>query len=83
MHHKNDNGLSYIQQYPQFKKWINTCICCGEKGYDPGMPHVLTTSWGQGEIETAGAANIRKYFKSIGVNELGICEECQKIQNRF
>lgn len=82
MYHKNDNGLSYIQQYPKLKKWINTCIFCGKSGYDPGMPHVLTKSWGQGEFETVAAANIRKYFKPMSVNELGVCEDCQKIQSR-
>lgn len=81
MQHKNDNGMQYLQQYPDLKKWINTCICCGQSGYDPNMPEVLTANWGQGEVRTAKAYYIKKYFRAMSVNDLGICETCQKVQS--
>lgn len=65
MQHKNDNGMQYLQQYPDLKKWINTYICCGQSGYDPNMPEVLTANWGQGEVKTAKAYYIRKYFHAM------------------
>lgn len=83
MYRRKDNGSNYIQQFPQLKKWINTCVCCGESGYDPSLPEVLTSSWGQGEIKTVAADHIRKFFKPMCVNELGICEDCQKVHNRY
>ncbi len=79
MGYRHDEGLDYIKQYPKLRKWINTCICCGSTGYNPELPEALTKNWGQGEFTTAAARNIRKYFNLLRVNELGICETCQKL----
>lgn len=54
-----------------------------QKMYDPSMPEVLTRNCGQGEFKTAGARCIRKYFQEMSVNELGICEECQRVQGKL
>lgn len=78
---RKGDGLDYLKQYPELNKWMNTCICCGSVGYKPELPDKLTKNWGQGEIETAGAQNIRRYFKPMKVNELSICEDCQKVVN--
>lgn len=75
---KKEEGLTYLKQYPKLNKWMNRCICCGSIGYDPSLPKNLTKNWGQGEYETAGAQNLRKYFQPLSVNELNICEICQK-----
>ena len=73
-----ENGLSYLEQYPQLNKWINRCICCGSIGYKPNLPESLTANSSRGEYKTAGATNLRKYFQPFTVNELSICEICQK-----
>lgn len=78
MKYIGDEGNSYIQQYPGLKKWINTCICCRQSGYKPELPEALINKWG---IETAAAYNIRKYFRPMKVNEVSICEDCQKVLN--
>lgn len=78
---KRTTGPDYLLQYPKLNKWMNTCICCGTTGYKPDMPEVLTTRWGQGEHETEGAYNIRKYFRPLNVNEIGLCENCARLQN--
>ena len=79
MKYNKSEGNDYIQQYPKLKKWINTCICCGQSGYKPDLPETLINKWGN---KTMGAYNIRKYFRSLKVNEVGICEECQRVQER-
>jgi len=76
---RKGDGLDYLKQYPKLNKWMNTCICCGGVGYKPELPDVLTTNGLQEEIETAGARNIRRFFQPLPVNDLGICEDCQKI----
>lgn len=76
---KKDKGLEYLKVYPQLKKWINTCIICGSIGYNPELPEVLSRSSRMGEHWTAAAQNIRKYFQPLQVNELSICDVCQKI----
>lgn len=85
MYHKNktDNGIEYIRQYPKLKKWVHTCVCCGCSGYDPNMPEMLTANWGQGEVKTVKAHYIKKYFKPMSVNDLGMCEVCQKLQSKL
>ena len=81
MKYRHNEGLNYIKQYPKLKKWINTCICCGSIGYNPELPEDLTDNWGQGEYTTLAARFIRKYFNPLKVNELGICETCQKFNH--
>lgn len=75
---KRDKGLEYLKQYPKLNKWMNRCICCGSMGYNPELPRVLTTNWGQGETITAAAQTLRKYFQPLEVNEISLCETCQK-----
>lgn len=77
MKYIGDEGNSYIQQYPGLKKWLNTCICCGQSGYKPELPETLINKWGK----TAAAYNIRKYFRPMKVNEVSICGDCQKVLN--
>ena len=45
---------------------------CHTKGYKPEMPEHI-----DGEHSIA-ANNLRRYFKPIAVDELGICEQCAK-----
>jgi hypothetical protein len=84
INNKNE-GLKYIQQYPRLRKWINTCICCGAVGYNPNMPETLTRrdKMRQGEYETLSAYNIRKYFNPMAVNDMGLCEDCQKMRENI
>lgn len=71
-------GLAYLKQYPKLNQWINKCICCGSIGYSPSMPEKITTNWGQGECITVASQHLRKYFQPLAVNEIGVCEICQK-----
>ncbi len=80
MRDRCSEGFDYLKKYPKLKKWMNTCVCCGNTGYDPDMPEDLTRNCGQGEFVTAAAPNIRRYFKPLRVNEAGMCETCEKFQ---
>ena len=76
---RKDEGLDYLKRYPELKKWMSTCICCGSIGYAPELPEVLTKNSGTGEYGTMAAQNIRRYFQPLRVNELSICDICQKM----
>ncbi len=69
-------GDSYIQKFPMFKKWINECICCHEKGYNPSLPERISLVEG-----SLGTYYIKKYYKPLSLNEDGLCEQCSKIIN--
>ena len=71
---KKDEGEAYIMAFPKFKKWINECVCCHAKGYNPNMPDVIR----EGGF---GAYFIRKYFKPLEINKDGLCKVCEKLQN--
>ena len=61
------NGEVYLKMYPEMRKWIRQCISCQNYGYLPNMPD-----------EARGARNLKKYFRPFDVNDLGICDQCQK-----
>ncbi len=75
----NENrGEKYINAFPRFKKWINECICCHSKGYDPSMPSNIG-----GEQKNLGTYYIKKYFNPLSINKDGLCEQCAKINNNI
>lgn len=47
-------------------------------GYDPDMPDVITSRDGNGEYITAFSRNIKNYFSPLRVNDVGMCDICQK-----
>ncbi len=73
---KDNRGEQYINSFPKFRKWINECLCCHEKGYDPSMPNRINAVEG-----SLGAYFIKKYFKPLPLNQDGLCETCERIIN--
>ena len=71
---KKNTGDDYINRFPKLKKWINECLCCHDKGYDPAMPEKITVVEGSLEV-----FYIKKYFKPLLLNEDGLCPTCEKI----
>ena len=63
----NKEGEEYLDAFPKFRKWINECICCREKGYKPTMPEKIATADGSIEVNY-----IKKYFKPLSINEDGL-----------
>jgi len=76
MKRKRGEGEEYIDAFPKFKKWINECVCCHDKGYDPTMPEKISAN----EV-SLGAYFIKKYFKPLSINEDGLCAQCEKLLN--
>lgn len=75
---RKTEALNYLKQYPKMTKWMNTCICCGSMGYNPDMPYKITSRDGNGEYDTVFSRNIKKYFSPLRVNDMGMCDICQK-----
>ncbi len=71
---KNNKGEEYITAFPKLRKWINECICCHEKGYNPAMPEKITIVEGSLEVY-----NIKRYFKPLELNQDGLCPQCEKV----
>ena len=62
------DGDEYLEMYPRFRKWINQCIACNTKGYKPEMP--------ANDASRFNGQYLRRYFKPLSVNEVGLCEQC-------
>lgn len=71
---KRDKGEEYINAFPKFKKWINECIVCHSKGYNPDMPEQITLVEG-----SLGAHYIKKYFSPLPLDQDGLCKQCSAI----
>lgn len=67
------DGLDYIRMYPRLMKWINTCSGCGAIGHKPELPEQITRKGGQW---TVCAQNLRRFFKELVVNDVGLCGIC-------
>lgn len=73
---KADKGIAYIQKHPEFEKWINECMRCHRKGYNPSMPEHIggEYSW--------GAFFIKKYFTPLELDENGFCCYCKSYMGK-
>ena len=71
---KGNEGEIYINSFPKLKKWINECLCCYEKGYNPAMPEKITIVEGSLEVY-----NIKRLFKPLSLNQDGLCPQCEKV----
>ena len=60
----------YRKQYPQCKKWLQQCVICQTVGYKPDIPEQI----GDGML----SQNIRKLYRKLKLNEIGLCETCEK-----
>jgi hypothetical protein len=64
----------YAKMYPKISKWLNECIICHSIGYKPEMPESIYP----GRL----AENIRKQYSQLNVNEINVCEDCQRHMNK-
>ncbi len=61
---------TYLKSYPKIRKWLNFCIICQDVGYKPELPENIKPG--------LLAQNIRKYWRELKINDLGICIQCSK-----
>jgi hypothetical protein len=66
----NKDKELYLKQYPEIRKWLNTCIICQSIGYKPELPSTIYPG--------LLAENIRKYLSLLKVNDISVCEECDQ-----
>jgi hypothetical protein len=60
----------YLRQYPHLHQWVNVCGGCGARGYKPDLPDNIYPWF------SVAADNLRSYFRPLGLNEMGLCEQC-------
>ncbi|MBM7866037.1 hypothetical protein GTO89_06210 [Heliobacterium gestii] len=65
-------GDEYLSLYPKLRKWVNKCVMCHSKGYNPDMPEDIYPR------PSFAAKNLRFFFRAMEVNEDGLCEVCSK-----
>ena len=70
---KKNEGEEYLKKFPKLNKWINECICCHNKGYNPNIPDQISK---EGSLSVY---YIKKYFKPLKINEEHLCENCEKL----
>jgi hypothetical protein len=63
----------YLKDYPQLHKWINECIACHAKGYNPQIER---------KEEKIAVNNLKSILPPLEVNELGMCPICAKLLER-
>ncbi|MCH5163206.1 MAG: hypothetical protein J1G38_06965 [Clostridiales bacterium] len=74
-------GYSYRLEewFPHAKKYINTCVICGHKGYSPVIDDEgFCDQPGNGAIYT----ELKKTLEVLPLDELGRCEYCATVQDK-
>ena len=66
----------YIEKWnPKARKYINTCVICGCKGYSPSIDSEKTP----GDMERRAICDeLKKTLKVLPLDELGRCVDCAK-----
>lgn len=67
---KERNQRQYLKDYPQLHKWVNTCIICGAKGYNPQIDV---------KEEKIAINNLKSILPPLEVNELKMCSTCARL----
>ena len=70
MSSKSRDREYYIKQLPETKKWLNECILCHSVGYKPELPDKI--------FPGLMAENILSLFSPLAVNEMNLCDDCEK-----
>lgn len=60
----------YLNDYPEIRRWLNECLVCHSVGYKPELPVKIYP----GQM----AENIRKFYSPLVVNEISICDDCDR-----
>ncbi len=67
---EQQKGNEYLTMYPKLRRrWINQCVACQAQGYKPEMPKDIHPG--------IAAQNLRHYFRPLGVDENGLCDQCK------
>ena len=61
---KKKEQNQYLKQYPELHKWVNECIVCHAKGYNPKI---------ELKEEKIAVNNLKSILPPLAVNDLGMC----------
>jgi len=67
---KQDAKTNWLNAFPRVRKFLNQCVIYQEIGYDSEK---INRKRGQGFQK-----NLRKYFRPLEVNDVGICADCAR-----
>ncbi len=68
------NGDALLAKHPKLLKWMNICVVCNQMGHKPELPNQIHG----GKYGNSHAAELRLFFRPMAVDELGLCEDCQR-----
>ena len=69
----------YIESWnPDAKRFINTCVICGHKGYSPTIEQ---EGFCDLPFRSAIYVELKKTLKPLPLDELGRCEQCASVQD--
>lgn len=74
---KSNQGEEYLEAFPKLKKWINECVCCHCKGYNPEMPEHISAVEGN-----MASYFIKKYFEPLKIDNDHLCERCSSFYKK-
>ena len=76
---KRGRSLYLDNWNPSAKKYINTCVICGHKGYSPVIDQedFCSQQLGNGVIYR----ELKKTLTPLPLDNLGRCEECARVQD--
>jgi len=63
---------------PSAKRFINTCVLCGRKGYSP---HIEESDFCINLERCAIYSELIKVLPKMPIDSLGRCEDCARIQD--
>ncbi len=70
MSSKSREQKSFTKQYPETSKCLNQCLTCRSVGYKPELPEKIYPGF--------LAENIRSLFAPLAVNDISLCELCER-----
>ena len=66
----SNSGERYLRRYPAIERWMNQCVACQARGYNPEMPAQIYSE------PTFTDRNLRAFFPALALDALGRCDTC-------
>ena len=62
----------FLMQYPYLLRWVNECLSCHHKGYEPVMPEP------EFDNSVVIVAKLRRLIDELALDEDGLCQQCRQ-----
>ncbi len=67
---KQREQKQYLKDYPKLNKWVNECVVCHAKGYNPRI---------ELKEEKIVVSNLKKILPPLELDESKMCPVCAKL----